>query len=60
MTNIFNISETHYYEQRAQLNITNFFDNKFFDTLLRTTKVFYMKGVYRNLFIYGGIYRKLR
>jgi len=34
MTNIFNISETHYYKQNAQKNITNLLDNDFFGTLL--------------------------
>jgi len=54
ITDIFNISNAHYLEQRAQKNITNLFDNKFLSTLLR--KINFFMRVYIEMFVLHGVY----
>jgi len=60
ITNIFNISETRYEEQRAQKNIINFFDNKFLAYYQEQPKVFIGRVHIEIFVLYKGTYKKSR
>jgi hypothetical protein len=55
ITNIFNISEEHHKEHRAQKFITTFFGNKLFGHIIKNNQFFYREDAYKNM-CYTGVY----